>query len=76
MYANFHILRFSSANMAFSLAFAQTAQAFLSFSLALASSSRAFSTICLASSAICLTTSVFPELSFPSHWQVGEHSEA
>ena len=41
MDADFHILYFSSANMAFSLAFAQIAQAFLSLSLTLASSSRA-----------------------------------
>ena len=52
MHANFHILCFSSANMAFSLTFAQTAQAFLSLSLALASSSRAFYAIFLTSFAI------------------------
>ena len=42
MHANFHILYLSSANMTFSLAIAQTAQAFLSLSLALASSLRPY----------------------------------
>ena len=74
MHANFHILCFSSANMAFSLTFTQTARTFLSLSLALASFSRAFFAVCLTSFA--LLHPLFPELSFCSHWQVGEHSEA
>ena len=69
MHANFHILYLSSANMTFSLAIAQTAQAFLSLSLALASSLRPY----LPFTQLLLP---FPELSFPFHWQVGEHPES
>ena len=68
MHANFHIFFFSSANMAFSLAFAQTARAFLFLFLALAPLQEPF----LSFAQLLLP---FLELSFPSHWQVGEHSK-
>ena len=68
MHANFHILCFSLTNMAFSLAFAQTARAFLSspwLQLPLQEPFLSFAQLLLS----------FPELLFPSHWQVGEHSK-
>ena len=75
MHANFHILRFFSANMAFSLAFAQTVQAFLSLSLALASSSKAFFAICLASFAISKAVISLSLASWRALWNLNILSE-
>ena len=76
MHADFHILYFSSANMDFSLAFAQIARAFLSLFLALAFSSRAYSAIYLASFVISRVVISLSLASWRALWNLDILSKA